>query len=76
MDVELNQDEDAALVQHLAARGVELAKLEGIIPALESAHAFSALNQMKFKPTDNVIVCLSGRGDKDLKTYMDVMEGK
>jgi len=51
----------------------ELAKLEGIIPALESAHAFSALNQMTFKPTDNVIVCLSGRGDKDLKTYMDAM---
>jgi tryptophan synthase beta chain len=48
----------------------ELAKLEGIIPALESAHALAALNQMKFKKDDKVVVCLSGRGDKDLATYM------
>ena len=45
-----------------------LTKLEGIIPALESAHALAALHQMKFKPNDDVIVvCLSGRGDKDLR---------
>ncbi|HXB43863.1 MAG TPA: tryptophan synthase subunit beta [Puia sp.] len=48
----------------------QLAKLEGIIPALESAHALAALNQMKFRQTDTVVLCLSGRGDKDLATYM------
>lgn len=47
-----------------------LAKLEGIIPALESAHALSGLKQLDFKKTDQVVVCLSGRGDKDLATYM------
>ena len=51
----------------------EVAKLEGIIPALETAHAFSALNQMKFNPNDNVVICLSGRGDKDLATYMKAL---
>ena len=51
----------------------EVAKLEGIIPALETAHAFSALNKMKFNPNDNVVICLSGRGDKDLATYMKAM---
>ena len=48
----------------------ELSKLEGIIPALETAHALSALKQMKFKKEDVVVICLSGRGDKDLSTYM------
>jgi tryptophan synthase beta chain len=48
----------------------ELSKLEGIIPALESAHALFALNKIKFKKEDVVVVCLSGRGDKDLDTYM------
>lgn len=48
----------------------ELSKLEGIIPALESAHALAALKQMKFKTNDVVVLCLSGRGDKDLATYM------
>lgn len=52
----------------------ELAKTEGIIPALESAHAFAALKQMKFQPSDNIVICLSGRGDKDLATYMNYME--
>lgn len=47
-----------------------LAKLEGIIPALESAHALSALKQLKFNTLDKVVLCLSGRGDKDLATYM------
>src|SRR5215210_3030911 len=51
----------------------ELAKLEGIIPALESAHAFSALKQTTLTEKDTVIVCLSGRGDKDLATYMKAM---
>ncbi len=52
----------------------ELAKLEGIIPALESAHALAALNQMHFKQTDVIVICLSGRGDKDLAAYMKAME--
>src|SRR6187455_2987394 len=52
------------------AAAFELAKLEGIIPALESAHALHALKILKFNKTDKVVVCLSGRGDKDLSTYM------
>jgi tryptophan synthase beta chain len=52
----------------------ELCKLEGIIPALESAHALAALTQMRFKPTDVVVICLSGRGDKDLATYMKELD--
>ena len=51
----------------------ELSKIEGIIPALESAHALAALKQMNFKSSDRVILCLSGRGDKDLATYMSAM---
>jgi len=51
-----------------------LAKLEGIIPALESAHALSALKQLKFTSSDKIVLCLSGRGDKDLQTYMNKME--
>jgi tryptophan synthase beta chain len=47
-----------------------LSKIEGIIPALETAHAFAVLPKMNFKSTDVVVVCLSGRGDKDLATYM------
>lgn len=50
--------------------GFELAKLEGIIPALESAHALAALDKISFQETDNVVLCLSGRGDKDLETYI------
>jgi tryptophan synthase beta chain len=54
----------------------ELAELEGIIPALETAHALSALNQLKFSEKEIVVVCLSGRGDKDMATYMKVMDEK
>ncbi len=49
---------------------MELAKLEGIIPALEPAHALFALRKIQFKNDDIVVVNLSGRGDKDLATYM------
>jgi tryptophan synthase beta chain len=48
----------------------ELSKIEGIIPALETAHALFVLNNMKLKKEDVVVVCLSGRGDKDLDMYM------
>lgn len=54
----------------------EMAKLEGIIPALETAHAFAALNQLPLNNTDTIVICLSGRGDKDLATYMKEMEKK
>ena len=50
--------------------GFLLARLEGIIPALESAHALAHLEKMALKPEDIVVVNLSGRGDKDLSTYM------
>jgi tryptophan synthase beta chain len=53
-----------------------LSEIEGIIPALETAHAFAVLPEMNLKPTDVVIVCLSGRGDKDLATYMQAMDSK
>ncbi|MBO0933977.1 tryptophan synthase subunit beta [Fibrella aquatilis] len=49
--------------------GFNLSKLEGIIPALETAHALAALNYMSLTKSDIVVVCLSGRGDKDLSTY-------
>jgi tryptophan synthase beta chain len=52
----------------------ELTKLEGIIPALESAHALAALKQINFKSNDITVLCLSGRGDKDLSTYMKAFE--
>ncbi|MDI3319182.1 tryptophan synthase subunit beta [Pinibacter soli] len=51
-----------------------LCKLEGIIPALESAHALAGLNQLQLKEKDVVVLCLSGRGDKDLATYMKRMD--
>lgn len=49
--------------------GFELSEIEGIIPALESAHAFAVLQKKKFKKDDVVVINLSGRGDKDLATY-------
>lgn len=48
----------------------ELTRLEGIIPALESAHALAVLDQKKFDKEDVVVICLSGRGDKDMETYL------
>lgn len=51
-----------------------VSKTEGIIPALETAHAFAVLGRMGLKPSDRVVVCLSGRGDKDLATYMSAMD--
>ena len=63
-------DEEAMLA------GLEVSRLEGIIPAIETAHAFSALDQMQFAAVEVVVVNLSGRGDKDLQTYMNWLEGK
>jgi tryptophan synthase beta chain len=51
-----------------------LARLEGIIPALESAHALAILEKISFKKDQNIVICLSGRGDKDLAAYMKAMD--
>jgi len=50
--------------------GMLLARLEGIIPALESSHAIASLAKLNLKPSDTVVLNLSGRGDKDLMTYI------
>lgn len=51
--------------------GIKMSQSEGIIPAIESAHAFAVLDKKQFKPSDIVVINLSGRGDKDLNTYID-----
>ncbi len=51
--------------------GLELCKLEGIIPAIESSHALAVFEKKQFNPNDIVVLCLSGRGDKDLETYIN-----
>ncbi len=53
-----------------------VSKTEGIIPALETAHAFAILDELNLQPSDQIIICLSGRGDKDLATYMEVMDNE
>ena len=50
--------------------GYELTRMEGIIPAIESAHAVAALSKMQFKADDVVVLTVSGRGDKDVETYL------
>ena len=50
--------------------GYELTRTEGIIPAIESAHAVAALRKLSFKPSDVVVLTVSGRGDKDMNTYL------
>ncbi len=55
---------------------VNLTQTEGIIPALETAHALAALAQIPFKPTDVVVLNLSGRGDKDLATYINYLNNQ
>lgn len=51
--------------------GYELTRMEGIIPAIESAHAIAALQHMRFKNDDVVVLTVSGRGDKDVETYLN-----
>ena len=63
----------SATDEEALASAFHLSKIEGIIPALETAHAFSVLPKLNLKPTDVVVVCLSGRGDKDLATYMQYL---
>ena len=50
--------------------GYELTRTEGIIPAIESAHAVAALSHLRFRPEDVVVLTVSGRGDKDVETYL------
>ncbi|MBK7476363.1 MAG: tryptophan synthase subunit beta [Haliscomenobacter sp.] len=56
------------------ASAFDVARKEGIIPALETAHAFSALNKIRFEPDEVLVICLSGRGDKDLAAYIRHLE--
>ena len=56
--------------QEALLAGAELAKLEGIIPALETAHAFAYLDKRRYEPSEIVVINLSGRGDKDLQTFL------
>jgi len=67
----LNATDDEAM-----QAGLELCKLEGIIPAIESAHALAALSKIRFDKNDIIVVNLSGRGDKDLNTYIEYFELK
>jgi len=55
--------------------GFELTRLEGIIPAIESSHALGMLPKMRFSPDDVVVLTVSGRGDKDLNTYLAHFKG-
>ncbi len=63
----------SATDEEALASAFHLSKIEGIIPALETAHAFSVLPKLNLKSSDVVVVCLSGRGDKDLATYMQYL---
>ena len=51
--------------------GLSLSRLEGIIPAIETSHALAIFEHRKFKPDDIIVINLSGRGDKDLNTYIN-----
>ncbi len=53
------------------AAGLMVSQLEGIIPAIETSHAFAIFDHRTFKPDDIIVINLSGRGDKDLQTYID-----
>lgn len=57
--------------QEAIRAGYELARMEGIIPAIESAHAVAALGKISFRPEDVVVLTVSGRGDKDVETYLN-----
>ena len=56
---------------HAMSAGRKLSELEGIIPAIETAHAFAIFDELNFKKDEIIVINLSGRGDKDLQTYID-----
>ncbi len=64
LDVEAVTDDEALAAAFL------LTRMDGIIPAIESSHALAVLERRKFKPTDIVVVNISGRGDKDMEAYL------
>lgn len=60
-----------SITDHEALKSAfELTQIEGIIPALESAHALALLGKKTFVKDEVVVICLSGRGDKDMETYL------
>ena len=63
----------SATDQEVLDAAMVLTRLEGIIPALESAHALAALNKLKMKPGEVTVVNLSGRGDKDMEAYLNYL---
>lgn len=63
----------SATDEEALASAFEISKMEGIIPALETAHAFAVLGELNLKKGESTVICLSGRGDKDLGTYMNAM---
>ena len=65
----VNCTDDEAL-----AATITFARLEGIIPALETSHAIAYLEKLSARPEDVVVLCLSGRGDKDMATYLEYLE--
>jgi tryptophan synthase beta chain len=65
----LNVTDDEAL-----KAAMMLTRMEGIIPALESAHALAALEKLSFSPSESVVVIISGRGDKDMEAYLKYLE--
>ncbi len=65
----LNATDDEAL-----KAAMMLTQMEGIIPALESAHALAALDKIKFSSNEHVVVNLSGRGDKDMEAYLEYLK--
>jgi tryptophan synthase beta chain len=60
--------------QEALTAAYQLTKLEGIIPALESSHALAALEKVNCQPSENIVINLSGRGDKDMETYIRMMK--
>ena len=53
-----------------------LTRIEGIIPALESAHALAVLEKRKFRPKDVLVINVSGRGDKDMQAYINELKNQ
>lgn len=66
----------AATDEEAMSSVLELSRLEGIIPALETAHALAVIEKMNTKSEEVMVVCLSGRGDKDLGTFIEYLENK
>lgn len=62
--------------QEAVDASIELSRLEGIIPALESAHALAALKYLDLDPEETTVISLSGRGDKDLSTFMKYLDNE